>query len=311
VKRRGFDALHGAVIIDKPEGPTSFAAMRQAARALGVRRSGHTGTLDPAASGVIVVLLGEATKLAGVLVHDDKVYEAEVRLGVGTDTLDREGRVVAEAEVGPEQAAPEEIARFCEGLRGEIMQVPPIWSALKRQGRTLMSRARAGEEVEVEARPVTCHSVALLEMAPGPRPTVRLRVHCGKGFYVRSLARDLGLFLGVPAHLGALRRTRVGGFDMARARAPEAVTTEDVLSIPELLATWRHVEAAGPEAIDLHHGRPVARDALPVRREPLDADDERALALDSTGRPLALLRGDGALWRVERGFVIDIAERSD
>jgi len=300
------DTVHGAIIIDKPEGPTSFAAMRQAARCVGVRKSGHTGTLDPAASGVIVVLLGEATKLANVLVHDDKVYEARILLGVATDTLDREGQVVAEAPVDVALLTTDRVAAALADHVGEVMQVPPIYSALKRDGRTLMSRARAGEEVHVEARPALCHSLTLVAIETEPQPVLVVRVHCGKGYYVRSLARDLGAALDLPAHLVGLRRTRVGEFDLARAVGPDAATLADVIPIAELLGSWRHisVDSVGCEA--LSYGRPLKMSAVNTTREPLQPDDDRALALDLAGNPLALMRADFDSWKIERGFVIDI-----
>jgi tRNA pseudouridine55 synthase len=308
--RRVTDALHGAVILDKALGPTSFSAMRAAGRALGVYRAGHTGTLDPAASGVLVVLLGEATKLSGLLVHDDKVYEAAIRLGVATDTLDAEGQVVAEAPVDPAVLAPERLAAALAGHLGPVLQAPPIYSAIKRDGRSLMSRARAGEVVEVEPRPVVCHALELLGVDPDlAAPTVHLRVHCGKGYYIRSLARDFGASLGVPAHLAGLRRTRVGPFDLGRARPVEAIGTAPVLSFPELLPDWLHLTASPAEARDLGHGRLIPRDP--------SLGHSRALALSPAGTPLALLRAssglaapvpgapDGAHWAVERGFLID------
>jgi tRNA pseudouridine55 synthase len=299
--RRTVDSLHGAVILDKASGPTSFTAMRAAARALGVSRAGHTGTLDPAASGVLVVLLGEATKLSGVLVHDDKAYEALVRLGVATDTLDAEGEVVAEAPVDPACLEPARVAAALATHVGRVLQAPPVYSAIKRDGRTLMSRARAGEDVEVEPREVTCYALSLLEVTPDDPagPSLRVHVHCGKGYYVRSLARDLGVTLGVPAHLAGLRRTRVGPFDLARARTLDAIGDALVLTIPELLPDWPRRVATPDEARDLGYGRTIPRVG------PREAAAPHAIALDAEGRPLALLRADGGRWAVERGFVID------
>jgi tRNA pseudouridine55 synthase len=296
--RRVADTVHGAVILDKALGPTSFSAMRAAGRALGVSRAGHTGTLDPAASGVLVVLLGEATKLSGVLVHDDKVYEATIRLGVATDTLDTEGQVVAEAPVDPALLAPERLAAALAAHLGPVMQTPPVYSAIKRDGRSLMSRARAGEVVEVEPRPVVCHALDLLGVDTHPvAPAVRLRVHCGKGYYIRSLARDFGASLGVPAHLAGLRRTRVGPFELACGRPIESIATAPLRPFTELLHDWLHVTVSAREAQDLACGRLIPR--------AVDTPHARALALSASGTPLALLRAEGPRWAVERGFVID------
>ncbi len=301
--RRKAESLHGAVILDKATGPTSFTAMRAAARALGVNRAGHTGTLDPAASGVIVVLLGEATKLSGVLVHDDKEYEALVRLGIATDTLDAEGEVIAEGPVDPAILDPARVTAALTTHVGRVMQVPPVYSAIKRDGRTLMSRARAGEAVEVEPREVTCHALTLLAVTPDDPagPSLHVRVHCGKGYYVRSLARDLGATLGLPAHLAGLRRTRVGPFDLARARPIEAIGDAPILGIAELLPDWPHRVTTPAEACDLGYGRTLARVG------PVEATAPKALALDQDGRALALLRAEGDRWAIERGFVIDTA----
>lgn len=297
---------HGAIVIDKPEGPTSFGAMRMAARALGIKRSGHTGTLDPAASGVIVVLLGEATKLSGVLVHDDKVYDARVRLGVGTDTLDREGQVTETAEVASEHLEPQRIQELLSKMVGTVMQVPPVYSALKRDGRTLMSRARAGETVIVDARPVTCFSLELIGVEIEPEPVLKVRVHCGKGYYVRSLARDIGAALGVPAHLAGLRRLRVGPFAVTHGVAPTDASFDKVISISRLLDGWIQVSATESQMDDIRCGRVVPRAAIGVLASPPSADPDRALAVDFQGTPLALLRGEGPVWKVERGFIIDI-----
>lgn len=303
--------VHGALIIDKPEGPTSFSAMRQAARTVGVRKSGHTGTLDPAASGVIVVLLGEATKLAGVLVHDDKVYDASIQLGAETDTLDREGVVVATAPV-PEGALDlERIRAALASMVGAVEQVPPVYSALKKDGRTLMSRARAGEEVVATPRPVVCHGLELLGVDPGPPAILRVRVHSGKGYYVRSLARDLGLALGTRAHLVALRRLRVGGFGLDLAVSPAEARPEAVVPIADLLRDWRVLGLDAPRLADVRHGRTLPADSVQVVRAPADPADRRALACGPDGTPAALLRLDDDLWRVERGFMIDIPEQRD
>jgi tRNA pseudouridine55 synthase len=169
-----------------------------------------------------------------------------------------------------------------------------------------MSRARKGEIVDVEARPVSCHALELISVETEPEPVATLRVHCGKGYYVRSMARDLGAALGLPAHLAGLRRIRVGPFDIEAAVPPDRASPEHVIGIPRLLAHWRHVGCDAARTIDIRCGRAVPHAALPVVATPSEAPVDRALALDPAGVPLALLRSEGAHWKVERGFMIDI-----
>lgn len=288
----GVSGVHGAVVLDKPRGPTSFAAMRMAQRALGVRGAGHGGTLDPMASGVLVVLCGEATKLSALVMDHDKVYQAEVTFGVATDTLDAEGQVVAEAVVPAGALERARIEAVLAGQIGEVMQVPPRYSALKVDGKSHMSRARAGEDFEVKARPARCFGLRL--GAIGER-TVALEVHCGKGYYVRSLARDLGAALGLPAHLSALRRTRVGAFSIERAVAPEAVTPAHVIPIARMLPDLATL-AVGPEdAAALGAGRTIAA--------PAGWSAAQALAVTADETPVALVApGERGRLKVQRGF---------
>jgi tRNA pseudouridine55 synthase len=207
------------LVVDKPVGPTSFAVVRQIRHAAGVRRVGHGGTLDPLASGVLPICLGEATKLAPFLLGADKEYDVTIRLGVETDTDDADGTVTAthDARAVSEGALRDALPHF----RGPIDQVPPAFAAIKRDGRPLYAYARAGAPIEVAARAVTVHALELQEFT-GP-DAVRLHVHCSKGTYVRALARDLGRALGVGAHVTALRRTRSGPFALAEARPLDQV----------------------------------------------------------------------------------------
>ncbi len=219
VKRRKTGERHGVILVDKARGPSSAALVAEVGRALGGVRAGHAGTLDPMATGLMVVCVGEATKLATFLSGADKEYVAEAVLGVRTDTLDADGKVVGEpVEAGAVEAIDEAaVRRVLAGLTGPIQQVPPMYSALKREGRPLYELAREGVEVEREARAITVHELELLAFTPGPRATVRFRVFASKGTYVRVLAADLGEQLGVGAHLVALRRTRAGAFSVDEA----------------------------------------------------------------------------------------------
>jgi tRNA pseudouridine55 synthase len=294
-------ALHGAVVLDKPAGPTSFRAMRTAQRRLGQRTAGHGGTLDPMASGVLVVLLGEATKLSALVMDHDKSYEAEIRLGIATDTLDAEGTVTAEAPVPESALARAHLEGLLPRFVGEVMQVPPRYSALKVDGKSHMSRARAGEDFEVKARLVRCSGLELLERLPAG---FRLRVDCGKGYYVRSLARDLGEALGVPAHLAALRRTRVGAFGLAAAVPPEAVEARHVISIRDMLPDLARLVVRGADLQALRAGRTL------IAPEGFAAP--RALALTEDGEPVALVvpvdppaaPTEGRRLKVQRGFQV-------
>jgi tRNA pseudouridine55 synthase len=225
-RRQRIDAV---LLLDKPLGPSSNDALQRARRAFDAEKAGHGGTLDPRASGLLPVAFGEATKFLHDLLDADKTYEATMRLGVTTDSGDAEGAVIAERPVGCDDAA---IAAACAAFVGEIAQVPPMHSALKRDGRPLYEYARAGVVLEREARAVTVRELALLgvDRADPARPLVSFRANVSKGTYIRTLAHDIGERLGCGAHLVALRRTRVGalslddavGLDALEAAAPEA-----------------------------------------------------------------------------------------
>ncbi|HUT78949.1 MAG TPA: tRNA pseudouridine(55) synthase TruB, partial [Polyangia bacterium] len=189
--------------MDKPVGPTSFAAVQIVRRAFGLRAAGHAGTLDPRASGLLVLCVGRATRLADMLMDGDKIYRASVRLGVETDTDDTEGRPVATAPVPALDRV--RVEAVLESFIGRIEQIPPAFSAIKRHGQPLYRRARRGEELSPEPRPVTIHRIDLIGMR---EDGLELEVECGKGTYIRALARDLGRSLGPRGHLAALRRTR-------------------------------------------------------------------------------------------------------
>ncbi|MHB9145920.1 MAG: tRNA pseudouridine(55) synthase TruB [Symbiobacteriia bacterium] len=218
----------GVLLLDKPPGPTSHDVVAIVRRLTGQRRAGHTGTLDPAAAGVLVVCLGAATRAVEYLLAQDKEYRAEVTFGLATDTLDGMGQPVAEAPADGLTAGDVEavLARF----RGNIQQVPPVVSAIKVGGQRLYDLARQGREVQPEPRRVTISHLELVDFQPGMRPRAIIDVACSKGTYIRSLARDLGEAVGLPAFLSFLLRRRAGSFRL-----------EDCLSLEELAA----VTAAG------------------------------------------------------------------
>lgn len=203
----------GILLVDKPTGPTSHDVVARARKALGTRRVGHTGTLDPLASGLLVLVVGSATRLSDALTGLAKTYVAEARLGVTTDTLDLEGEVTARRS-GWEGLGQGDLAAALEALAGESLQVPPAYSAKKVAGEAAHRRARRGEKVTLAPVPVTVHEIGLVSV---DLPLVRFRVRCSSGTYVRALARDLGEALGVGAHLTALRRISVGPFEVDAA----------------------------------------------------------------------------------------------
>ncbi len=213
--------MHGVLVVDKPGGMTSAAVVAKVKHALGVKRIGHTGTLDPMATGVLPLCVGEGTKIAGYLLASDKAYEGELVLGVQTDTLDKEGTIVAEDREAARAVSVSDLQAAIATQRGEIEQVPPMFSAIRQNGRRLHALARAGQEVERSARAVTVHAFELLSFAEG---RARFSVAVSKGTYVRSLVDDIGKALACGAHLSELRRTQAGQFTIA-----EALSLENIL----------------------------------------------------------------------------------
>jgi tRNA pseudouridine55 synthase len=199
------------LLLDKPTGMSSNAALQKARWLFNAEKAGHTGTLDPLATGLLPLCFGEATKFSSTLLDADKTYEATVKLGIVTDTADAEGKVL---ELHPVDVTAAQARVACERFVGEIAQIPPMHSALKRDGKPLYELARQGIEVEREARRVTIHAIELLAWHGD---SFDLRVACSKGTYIRTLAADIGTALGCGAHLSALRRTRVGALDLAAA----------------------------------------------------------------------------------------------
>jgi tRNA pseudouridine55 synthase len=294
----------GILLLDKPEAMTSAQVVAEVKRSLGGEKVGHLGTLDPFASGLLPLCVGEGTKLAPYVNEADKRYRGVIRLGLATDTLDRTGQTVAEAPV-PE-LTDDALGRTVRGLLGEIDQVPPMFSAIKKDGVRMYRLARAGIVQELEARRVTIHDLRLARI-DGER--LAIEVHCSKGTYVRSLARDIGAALGTLGVLERLVRTAFGDFGVDQAVSLEAVKAEGraVLRPP----AW----VPGAEA--LGHLTTLAADHAAVRA--LRAGQQRILATfppppvaasgDATARVLdgerhlvAVLRSAGGRWRIDRVF---------
>lgn len=208
-------AVNGVLILDKPQGMSSNHALQRAKRLFQAAKAGHTGSLDPLATGVLPLCFGEATKFSQYVLDADKAYCTRVVLGVGTDTLDAEGTVVQRVSAAHLQEA--DVMAVLPQFTGMIQQVPPMYSALKRDGQPLYKLARQGIEIERAARDVTLYDLRLLAFERGEHPVVELSLSCSKGTYVRSLAADLGAALGVPAHVATLRRTRAGPFTLDKA----------------------------------------------------------------------------------------------
>jgi len=216
--------MKGILLVDKPGGMTSHDVVDQVRRAAGIRRVGHTGTLDPRATGLLVLCLGSATRLSEQLTHLDKTYEGAMRLGVVTSTHDLDGEVLEETPVPALDTAA--LQAVCDRFTGDLMQVPPMVSAVKVGGKRLYKMARQGETVEREPRPITVHAFEVLSYEP---PQARIRVRCTSGTYVRTLCNDVGRELGCGATLASLKRTQVGSHSLDRAVPLDALRTpEDV-----------------------------------------------------------------------------------
>ncbi|OGA61189.1 MAG: tRNA pseudouridine(55) synthase TruB [Betaproteobacteria bacterium RIFCSPLOWO2_12_FULL_65_14] len=248
--------IDGALLLDKPLGVTSNRALQEARKLYRAKKAGHAGTLDPLASGLLLVLFGEATKFAGPLLDDDKEYLATLKLGERTSTGDAEGEVLERSSQAVSEAA---IEAVLERFRGELQQVPPMHSALKRDGVPLYALARKGQTVERAARRVRISALEKLAFEP---PRLELRVRCSKGTYIRTLAEDIGAALGTCAHLAALRRTGSGRFSVrdavgleALAATPEGERARHLLALPDLLAGLPRAELDAEQEARFRNGQ--------------------------------------------------------
>jgi tRNA pseudouridine55 synthase len=259
VSRRKPSPWDGLVLVDKEEGWTSHDVVAKARGVLGTRKVGHAGTLDPPATGLLLVGVGTMTRLLRYLTALPKTYVGEVVLGAETDTLDDTGEVTATHDMSA--VTLDQVRHVAEGLTGDILQVPPMVSAVKVGGKRLHELAREGKEVEREARPVTIHAFRVDE--PVERGVYPIEVTCSSGTYIRTLAADLGTALGGGAHLRRLRRTRAGSFDVADAHRIADVDPErDVLSPAQALRDLPTVVVDVPTAVDVGHGKPLERARL-------------------------------------------------
>lgn len=262
--------VQGILLLDKPLGITSNAALQQVKRIFRARKAGHTGSLDPLATGLLPICFGAATKISAYLLDANKRYRVKVRLGITTTTADAEGEVL---ETRPVDGITEQaISSALRSFVGEIQQLPPMYSALKHKGERLYKLARQGIEVEREPRAVTIH---VLELLSCELPEFELDVYCSKGTYVRTLAEDIGVVLGCGAHVSALRRTAVAPFGMdeivtmetleASAESGLGALDELLLPVESALADWPEVRLSSDAAYYLRMGQPVL-----VPRAPTD-----------------------------------------
>ena len=297
-----FRQLDGILLLDKPAGMSSNQALQRVRHLFRAEKAGHTGSLDPLATGLLPVCFGEATKIAGYLLGSDKAYEVEARFGITTDTDDADGAVLRERPVPAlDRARVEaELAKFI----GRISQRPPIYSALKQGGEPLYAKARRGEAIEVPEREVDVRAIELLDLGAD---TLRLRVECGTGTYIRSIVRDLGEALACGAHVTVLRRLWVAPFREPRMHALESLQrlreTNDEAGLDALLlpveaglSAWPKLPLDAGQARALGHGQVL-------RLHRADPAGFEAVAVDPAGKALGLVElGDDGFLRAKRLF---------
>lgn len=288
-------AVFGFLNMDKPQGLTSHDVVAQTRRRLGIKKVGHAGTLDPMAIGVLILCLGNATRLSEYVMDSTKFYRAGVHLGVVTDTYDREGAIIRERDSSAIQR--EDVERLLPTFKGAIEQVPPMYSAIKQKGRKLYELARSGQVVEREPRPVTIYSIEIVDWSP---PIVTLDVRCSAGTYIRSLAYDIGEQLGVGASLSSLERRASGSFTVEAAHSPDALFDDAgwqrwIVTPADALSGYPQVTLAGSAVNDIYNGRATSKsDDV--------AEGTLAMGYDLSGQLLAVLRAEDGLWKPQKVF---------
>ena len=295
--------ISGILNVNKPRGMTSFAVVSLVRRLTGIRRVGHAGTLDPIADGVLPICLGPATRVVDYIVSQPKLYRATVRLGVGTDTYDSEGEVVATGD--PSGVSRDDVEQALAGFVGEIQQMPPMYSALKYHGQPLYKYARAGKTVPRKERTVRVYRLELLKF---DSPVVEIELEVGKGAYVRSIAHDVGEQLGCHAHMEQLTRVRSGPFTLdsamqlgeLEAAAERGDWEALLLPADRVLESWHAALLGEPHSQDVRQGQLLV--LTPVSSKRIDLDTP-CRAYSEDGEFLAILRYRGAnRWHPEKVF---------
>jgi tRNA pseudouridine55 synthase len=288
----------GILLVDKPRGITSHDVVARTRKLAGTRKIGHAGTLDPMATGLLVLGMNSSTRLLTFIVGLDKEYFATIRLGVSSDTDDAEGTLGARADVST--VSDERLLAGVAALTGEISQVPSSFSAIKVDGKRAYALARAGEDVTLSSRTVTVSALEVLEVRRGEYLDVDVRVECSSGTYIRALARDLGTDLAVGGHLTALRRSRVGPFSVADAATLDELVVDDRLLTPASVATtlFPSHPLGSQDVVDLVHGKRLTVPALEGVRGPI-------AGLGPDGRLVGLLEVSGTLVKPLVNFPTD------
>jgi len=291
--------MHGLLLLHKPTGMTSNAALSRVKRVLKTKSAGFAGTLDPMATGVLPIALGEATKCLPYIEDVDKEYEFTVRWGVETDTLDTEGKIISE---NPNRPAEDAIENILKNFTGEISQIPPAYSAIKINGQRAYDLARAGEMPEMKSRVVTIYKLKLVHMVDADHAV--FRVVCSKGTYIRSLARDMAYALGTLGHLTALARTRAGKFALADCIALDDLLTmsletaaQQVAPIPDMLPDLPRISPDAAELARLRNGQPTpGRSPGQVLLENQPPDMHYLILKDGTAFGIGVMKDQNQLW---------------
>ena len=280
--------MDGVLVIDKPAGMTSHDVVDKVRKRLKTRKVGHAGTLDPDATGVLIIGIGRATRFLAYAQDGPKRYLAEARFGASTSTQDSSGEIL---EKRPVDISREDVERAMKAFVGDIQQVPPMVSAVKVGGEALYKKALRGEEIEREARPVTVYEFELRDFRAGDVVEADLEIRCSSGTFVRTLIHDLGQALGCGAHMSKLRRTQAGGFDESDLVSLASVSRETMRPLVDAVTTMPRIELNDEQALDVRHGRALSD---------LDVDPSGPVALVRDGRLCAVYKPKGDIWVADR-----------